>query len=296
MNKLNTLRTIKKIINRVGRNPAYINHYNQMEFAPFALFDAGRVPNDRPENEPLDIDWHPHSGVATITFPYDCNLQHSDSAGNSGVILDQGLQWMSSGKGIWHKETYVPVKDSQSKIKPFGIMQLWLMLDPEEEAKEPSYFNLQPKKIPQVKDEKGNITRILLGEYQDIPALNRIKHNASYLDVYLKKGQAWRYQPVKKQIRGFVYPRVGSLKIGDEKIRSEQLALLEESENGLEILAIEDCQFVVALVEPWPHPVVQHYGQIHTSTSALKLGSEHIQKTKLALIKQLNAKETGAQA
>ncbi len=291
MNKPNTLKTVKKVINRVGENPAYINRYNQAEFAPFALFDAGRVSNNLSNNDLLVIDWHSHSGVATITLPYDCDLHHSDSAGNSGVILDQGLQWMSSGKGIWHKESYVPVNSNHSKDKPFGILQLWLMLDPEEEAKEPSYFNLQPKKIPQVEDDKGNITRVLLGEYQGTPALNKIKHNASYLDVHLKKGQTWNYQPEDKQGRGFVYPRVGSIKIGYEQINTQQLALLEESENSLEVLALEDCQFVVALTEPWPHPVVQHYGQIHTSTSALKVGSEHIQKTKLTLIKQLNSEK-----
>lgn len=295
MNKSNTFKTVKRIINRTERNPAYINSSNQSEFAPFALFDAGRVAGKKENNEPLIIDWHPHSGVATVTFPYDCHLHHNDSAGNAGAILDQGLQWMSSGKGIWHKESYIPIEGNKTKQTALGILQLWLMLDPEEEANDASYFNLQPTQIPQVQDINGNITRVLLGEFQGTKAAIKIKHNASYLDVHLKKGQTWCYQSANKQSRGFVYPRVGSLKVGNEKIGRQQLALLDENENCLQVVALEDCQFVVALTEPWPHPVVQHYGQIHTSISALKVGSKQIQKEKLKLIKQLNLIKAGAQ-
>jgi len=55
-----------------------------------------------PSHDPLLIDWHPHSGVATITFPYDATLHHADSAGNGGIIADHGLQWMNAGSGISH--------------------------------------------------------------------------------------------------------------------------------------------------------------------------------------------------
>ena len=294
MNNLTPLKSVKQLINRIGQSPAYIRANNQELFAPFALFDAGRVFNSKPLIDPLIIDWHPHSGVATITFPYDCNLHHQDSAGNSGIIPDQGLQWMSSGKGIWHKESYLPLDKKVSTKIPLGIMQLWLMLDPEEETRDASYFNLQPSEIPQVEDDLGSITRVLLGEYQGTAAAKKIKHNASYLDVNLKKGQHWRYQPNEKQSRGFVYPREGEIKIGAEIVGRQQLALLEENEHPLEITALEDCQFVVAMTEPWAHPIVQHFGQIHTSTSALKIGSAHIQKTKQELINQLNREATQA--
>jgi len=92
------MKGVKQVIDRVGNNPAYITGNNQQYFAPFALFDAGRVPS----HDPLLIDWHPHSGVATITFPYDATLHHADSAGNGGIIADHGLQWMNAGSGISH--------------------------------------------------------------------------------------------------------------------------------------------------------------------------------------------------
>jgi len=285
-------KTVKLVINRQGNNPAYITGINLNNFAPFALFDAGRVAS----HDPLFIDWHPHSGVATITFPYDADLHHKDSAGNHGIIRNQGLQWMASGKGVWHQESYFPVGNgggqSQQKI---GIMQLWLMLDPEEEIGPVNYFNLQPEQIPQV-EEYGSITRVLLGEYQGTRAAKKIKHNATYLDVNLKAGASWSFQAPPKQIRGFVYPRVGYIEINDRQIECQQLALLNENAHELRITALKDSQFVVALTEPWPHKIIQHYGQIHTSESALKTGKTHIQKSKQALIKVLAHENNGAPA
>ena len=251
------------------------------------MFDAGRVPS----HDPLVIDWHPHSGVATITFPYDATLHHADSAGNNGVIENQGLQWMASGKGIWHKESYRATLPD----KKIGIMQLWLMLDPEEEIGPVNYFNLQPEQIPQVV-EHGSITRVLLGEYRGTKSAKKIKHNATYLDVNLKAGDSWSFKAPLKQVRGFVYPRTGSIKISNRKINSQQLALLNEDTHELKITALQDSQFVVALTEPWPHKIIQHYGQIHTSESALKTGKTHIQKSKQALIKVLATDNNGAPA
>ncbi len=274
------MKGVKQVIDRVGNNPAYITGNNQQYFAPFALFDAGRVPS----HDPLLIDWHPHSGVATITFPYDATLHHADSAGNGGIIADHGLQWMASGKGIWHKESY----QATSPDNKIGIMQLWLMLDPQQETQPASYFNLQPEEIPQVQDDNGNLTRVLLGEYQGLKAARAIKHNVTYLDVHLTTGESWEFSVPAKQVRGFVYPRVGQIKIAGTQVASQQLALLNEDEETLCITALQDSQFVVALTELWPHPVVAHYGQIHTSKQALKIGSEHIQHLKLELIEKLN--------
>ena len=287
-----TTKTVKQVISRMGNNPAYITGINFKNFAPFALFDAGRVAS----HDPLFIDWHPHSGVATITFPYDADLHHKDSAGNAGIIRNQGLQWMASGKGVWHQESYIPASNGGGQPQEkMGIMQLWLMLDPEEEIAEVNYFNLQPEHIPQVAGNHS-ITRVLLGQYLGTEAAQKIKHKATYLDVNLQKGNSWNFQAPNNQVRGFVYPRVGTLEISKTKVACEQLALLNEDNHELKITALEDSQFVLALTEPWPHQIIQHYGQIHTSEAALKIGSAHIQKSKQVLIKLLSNENNGAPA
>jgi len=257
------MKKLTQIINRTPNNPAYITHKTRQELAPFVLFDAGRVVGQ----EELIVDWHPHSGIATVTLPYDAKLIHHDSMGNKNTIEDQGLQWMASGKGIWHKEIYQGTKD---KID-IGIMQLWILLPPNEEIASTRYFSPKNKDIVRFEN-----TRILLGSYQGKQASHTISQDVSYLDVNLKAGESWHFQHTR-QTRGFLYPRSGQLQIGEDILNTENLGLLEESKDPLEVIAITDTQFVLASSAPWPHKVVHQFGQMHTNLLALEVASNEIQ-------------------
>lgn len=265
---------IAQIISKKASSPAYIGAELFEKLKPFALFDAGII-----AKKDMTIGWHPHSGVATITFPYDAKLNHADSQGNGDTIQSRGLQWMASGNGVWHKENYIAEKNH------IGILQLWLLLPPDEETTPVRYFNLQPEQIPQV----GNV-RILLGEYQGIKAAEKISHNATYLHIQLKKGEKFQWLLPENQTRGFVYPMSGQLRINQHSVQAEQFALLKESQNSmrqtLTLEAEQDSEFVIALTQPWPFDVVSHYGQIHTNKDALVLGSQHIQALGNELAKQ----------
>jgi redox-sensitive bicupin YhaK (pirin superfamily) len=265
---------IKQVIKKQKGSPAYIRGSLFEQLKPFALFDAGIIPKSE-----MTIGWHPHSGVATITFPYNAKLNHADSEGNGGTINSRGLQWMASGSGVWHKESYVAEQDH------IGILQLWLLLPPDEETTPVRYFNLQPNDIPQF----GHV-RILLGEYQGIKAVKEVSHNVTYLHINLRKGQSFNWLLPEKQTRGFVYSLSGSLVIDREIVGAEQFALLKEVDSrlavSLSIVAETACEFVLGLTEPWPHPVMSHYGQIHTNEEALMIGSKRIQTLGNQLVQQ----------
>jgi len=263
---------VKQIVNKQVGSPAYIRGELFQQLKPFALFDAGRL--NRPE---LNIDWHPHSGIATITFPYDADLKHADSQGNGGTVKSRGLQWMASGSGAWHKESYVAHQEH------IGILQLWLLLPPQEELAAVKYFNIQPQDIPQVDN-----VRILLGEFNAVKAAIATSHNVSYLHISLKKYQHFHWRLPRNQSRGFIYPMSGALKLGEQTLYAEQFALLDEQsltqDAELWVTAKQDSEFVLALVEPWGYPVVSHLGQIHTNLDALQIGKRQIQRLAKMLV------------
>lgn len=265
---------IKQIVSKKNGSPAYIRGALFEQLKPFALFDAGII-----EKTEMTIGWHPHSGVATITMPYNADLNHADSQGNHGTIKSRGLQWMASGSGVWHKENYIAQKDH------IGILQLWLLLPPNEEIAAVRYFNLQANDIPQL----GNV-RILLGEYQGVHAAKQVSHNVTYLHIRLNKGQSFNWLLPKDQTRGFVYPMIGRLVINQQRIEAEQFALLKECDNSqpvtLSIIAEANSEFVVAITEPWPYEVVSNYGQVHTSKAALAIGNKRIQALGNELVQQ----------
>ena len=71
------------------------------DFDPFLMLDAfdSRNPDDYVRGFP----WHPHRGIETVTYLIAGDIEHGDSLGNAGSIVDGCCQWMTAGSGIIHQ-------------------------------------------------------------------------------------------------------------------------------------------------------------------------------------------------
>jgi len=56
-----------------------------------------------------------------VTYLIAGDIEHGDSLGNKGHILDGGCQWMTAGSGIIHQEM------PQASSRMLGL-QLWINL------------------------------------------------------------------------------------------------------------------------------------------------------------------------
>jgi quercetin 2,3-dioxygenase len=108
------IRSIKKIIRgRAAVDGAGVHlvrlfgHDDVYDFDPFLLMDA--FDSTRPEDYIRGFPWHPHRGIETVTYLIKGDLEHGDSLGNSGSILDGDCQWMTAGSGIIHQEMPQPL-------------------------------------------------------------------------------------------------------------------------------------------------------------------------------------------
>lgn len=72
--------------------------------SPFVMLDYGPKNNFPPSEVPKGVGSHPHRGFETVTIVYKGRLEHNDSRGNSGIIGEGEVQWMTAGSGILHKE------------------------------------------------------------------------------------------------------------------------------------------------------------------------------------------------
>jgi redox-sensitive bicupin YhaK (pirin superfamily) len=72
--------------------------------SPFFLMDYGSKWQVPPSDTPKGVGVHPHRGFETVTIAYHGKVAHHDSAGNSGVIGEGDVQWMTAGAGVLHKE------------------------------------------------------------------------------------------------------------------------------------------------------------------------------------------------
>ena len=56
------------------------------EFDPFLMLDA--FDSIDPDDYTKGFPWHPHRGIETVTYLISGDIEHMDSLGNKGSILD----------------------------------------------------------------------------------------------------------------------------------------------------------------------------------------------------------------
>jgi quercetin 2,3-dioxygenase len=133
--------------------------------SPFFLLDYGSKWIVPPSDTPRGVGVHPHRGFETVTIAYHGRVAHHDSTGNSGVIEEGDVQWMTAGAGVLHKEYHE--KEFSKKGGMIQMVQLWVNL--------PSKYKMTPAKYQAIENEMmgrffledGKSTvEIITGEYK----------------------------------------------------------------------------------------------------------------------------------
>jgi redox-sensitive bicupin YhaK (pirin superfamily) len=209
---------------------------------------------------------HPHSGIATLTYHLDADVAYEDTTGQHGTVEATGLEWMRAGGGTWH----------QGFIHPHGTkttgFQLWIALPPGVEDGAVEGIYLSPERVPQV----ANV-RVLLGEYEGAKNPISVPSPITYLDVSLGSGEAWTFSPPIDQRVGWIYVYRGSVRIGSEAV-SNELVVFDESDEPVEVSAVEDARFLVGSAKKHDHPLVLGTSSVHTNPQSLARGLERIRE------------------
>lgn len=110
---------------------------------------------------------HPHRGIATLTYILQGEVEHFDSAGNTGKIYSGGMQWMKAGNGIIHDENFN--YDSQMDSKYIHGFQFWLNLPAKNKAEKPEHIAVQASDVPQkvITNNVGWI-KVVIGNYEEL--------------------------------------------------------------------------------------------------------------------------------
>ncbi len=183
------IRKIKKVItgstqfDGAGVKLVRVFGYNDTSLLdPFLMMDAfdSEDSNDYTKGFP----WHPHRGIETVTYLIHGDIDHSDSLGNKGSILDGCCQWMTAGSGILHQEM------PQAADRMLGV-QLWLNLPQKDKMVEPQYRDIRADMVPKV-EKDGARVGIISGSYDGVTGSTQGDYvKATFLDVDLEPGTNW---------------------------------------------------------------------------------------------------------
>jgi redox-sensitive bicupin YhaK (pirin superfamily) len=175
--------------------------------------------------------------------------------GNKGEIGPGELQWMTSGKGIYHQE--MP-KASDVGYQGF---QFWVNLPRKEKLVEPSYKYITKDKMKSY-NKDGVKVDVISGNYKNIVGpIDKSKLGISMFHVSLEKGASIELTREKfKEGYIFVFEGVGAL--GKDIVELYNAYTLFEGEFLIE--AKSKMQFIFAegtpLKEPiyWKGPIVMN--------------------------------------
>lgn len=137
---------------------------DKKRMSPFFLLDYGAEISFAPADEPRGVGVHPHAGFETVTIAYKGRIAHHDSAGNSGIIGEGDVQWMTAGSGLLHKEYH---EEAYSKTGgPFQMVQLWVNLPSVHKKTKPKYQEITRASLGVHTLTDGSRIDVIAGEYK----------------------------------------------------------------------------------------------------------------------------------
>ena len=214
----------------------------------------------------MELLWHPHSGIATVTVVLDGSIQYAETTGKSGFVQAGGVEWMRASGGVWHT--------GAAGKGPVRGFQLWVALPPELENGPVASHYTRPDEIPTV-----GPARVILGEHggerSPIAA-----PPMTYLQVNLKAGESWRYQPAPGHDVAWAAVDRGTLH-ASSPIRTGEVAVFEAAQDPndpIDLVAEGETRFVIGSARKHPHDLALGSYSVHTSPEALLRGEAEIRR------------------
>ncbi len=237
---------------------------------PFLLLD--HFGSKDPADYIAGFPWHPHRGIETVTYMLEGIVEHGDSLGNTGVIRNGQVQWMTAGSGIVHQE--MP-RAYEGEMRGF---QLWTNLPKAHKMTRPRYRDIRADAIPEAKGP-GWSMKVICGEYAGVKgAAQEIIIDPWLLDVRIEPGAAayLKTRPEDK-VLCYVFEGGGRLDKGDE-LKPGQLAVMTEGE----VLHCEagpgGFRFMLAAGKPLGEPVAWRGPIVMNTDAELRTAFEEYRK------------------
>jgi quercetin 2,3-dioxygenase len=224
----------------------------QQRLDPFLMLDL--FGTDNPGDYIGGFPEHPHRGFETITYMLQGRMRHRDSAGNEGLLVPGGVQWMTAGRGVIHSEM------PEQQAGAMEGFQLWLNLPARHKMCTPWYRDIAPDEVPQWAGH-GVQLRVIAGHVMGVAgAVQREATEPLYLDIHLDAEASFEHA-VPTTHNAFVVVYRGELSLGNTLVRPRRMALLANT-LGSDHVALRagatGARAILVAGRPLHEPIVQH--------------------------------------
>lgn len=227
---------------------------NRYRMDPFIMLDYNSSFYFPPTDTPRGVDVHPHRGFETVTIAYKGKVAHQDSAGNSGIIEEGDVQWMTAASGILHKEYHE--KNFSKTGGDFQIVQLWINLPAKDKMSSPKYQAITRKDIRSFTlAEKSGTVEVIAGKYEGVTGAATTFSPVELYNARLQQGAKASFSfPADYNTALLVIE--GSVRINDKEIvPQDHFALFDKTGETLLAEATEKAIVLILSGAPLNEPI-----------------------------------------
>jgi redox-sensitive bicupin YhaK (pirin superfamily) len=251
--------------------------------SPFFLLDYGAKWIVPPSDTPRGVGVHPHRGFETVTIAYYGKVAHHDSAGNSGIIGEGDIQWMTAGAGVLHKEYHE--EEFSKKGGLLQMVQLWVNLPAKHKMTPAKYQAIENKDTTRVKLSDGESSvELIAGEYNGKKGPAFTFSPVNLFNAKLIKGATAKFSFSKNYNTGMLVIE-GEVKINNARTAPENHFIFFGHE-GEDIL-VEAAEKSVVLVlsgEPINEPIASYGPFVMNTESEIKQAFEDFNNGKFGYL------------
>ena len=222
--------------------------------SPFLMMDYAAPKHFESSNKPKGVGEHPHRGFETVTFAYQGEVEHRDSAGGGGIIKPGDVQWMTAGSGVVHDEFHS--KEFTKKGGIFEMVQLWVNLPKKDKMTSPKYQALEAKDIKTVKLGQTTNLRVIAGQYEYTKGPASTYSRINVFDL-TSSGETLRIS-LEDNTNTILLVMDGQAEVEGTSYPPRSLIIFEREGDAIEFKTSKDFKALILNGEPIDEPVAAH--------------------------------------
>ncbi len=249
--------------------------------SPFFMMDYNSKIDFSPRENPRGVGVHPHRGFETVTIAYHGKVAHHDSTGNSGVISEGDVQWMTAASGILHKEYHE--EEFSKKGGPFQMIQLWVNLPAKDKMSKPKYQAITNDQLGKYQLDNGGVVEVIAGEFKGVKGAASTFTPIEMYNAKIKKGTAVTFDLPENFNTGILVVE-GAVKVNGEKAPADNFILFKNEGETISIEAEEDSILFVISGKPINEPIAAYGPFLMNTNEELEQALEDFNKGKFGYL------------
>jgi hypothetical protein len=205
---------------------------------------------------------HPHTGLQTVSWLFDGELEHRDSVGSLAVVRPGEVNLMTAGRGISHTEVSTPGTTTLHGA------QLWVALPDASRDCDPGFEHFAPKPVR----GPGWEARVFIGSA--LGASSPVTTHTPLLgaEVMIATGGSVEIE-VDETFEHGVLLDVGLVEVDGQELKPSELAHLTPGRTTLTVTAHEEARLLLLGGPPFGEAIVMWWnfiGRDHDEIAAYR--------------------------